>query len=128
MTTGLDDQSEKESEFQAGYSLKGGASSAGAETDAADYFPPATRNWAVLEIGAGVVVPSIRRMAHEEGNESDCFIRVNPSADECRDVGSFFLGSPSTRIEGRLCSSNYFPLQARSEAALAALSDELSLP
>jgi hypothetical protein len=41
------------------------------------------QNLAVLEIGAGSVVPSIKRTGEKLGETSPCFIRVNPNPDEC---------------------------------------------
>merc|ERR1711907_659432 len=39
--------------------------------------------WVVLEIGAGTVVPSIRRSGELYGIEGRGLIRVNPSQNEC---------------------------------------------
>jgi len=120
VSTGIDEQEANEDAFKAKHALDarrvaGGAAAAAA---AAGSAPQALQNWAVLEIGAGVVVPSIRMMGHQAGNRSNCFIRVNPSESECLNVGK----AP------RLSAANYFPLASRSEAALAALSDALQLP
>ena len=43
-------------------------------------------NFAVLEIGAGVVVSSIRSEAESEAKVGRGLVRVNPSAAECREM------------------------------------------
>ena len=76
--------------------------------------------WVVLEVGAGVVVPSIRCYAEELGGRGDGgLIHVNPSRSECEQ-----MQRPSS------CSvaSKYFPLVARSTDALKAICDGLRLP
>uniref|UniRef100_A0A0G4G3M4 Deacetylase sirtuin-type domain-containing protein n=1 Tax=Chromera velia CCMP2878 TaxID=1169474 RepID=A0A0G4G3M4_9ALVE len=45
--------------------------------------PDSKRRLAVLEIGAGVVVRSIRANADHLGSEGRCLIRVNPSKEDC---------------------------------------------
>lgn len=134
--TGLDEQESNESSFVRKChcvvppdNVGGSGEGEGEGTDdcgrgfesaaSADGAVSATQDWAVLEIGAGTVVPSIRMMAQAAGNKSDCFIRVNPSAEECLDVG---------RRNTRITLANYFPLNCKSEKALAALSDALKLP
>jgi NAD-dependent SIR2 family protein deacetylase len=69
----------------------------------------------VLEIGAGVVVPSIRMMAESTGAAAAGLIRVNPSADEC------------ARCSVRGIGDKYTPLVMRSTEALQALCTELGL-
>ena len=68
----------------------------------------------VLEIGAGVVVSSIRCAAESLGSSSHGLIRVNPSRDECKTFSGYFDRSKS-----------YFPLVARSEQACTALVEGL---
>lgn len=70
----------------------------------------ASKNWIVLEVGAGSVVPSIRIAAEDAGGVGVALIRVNPSREEC----ATFEHQP-------LAHSKYFPLVARSEAALETL-------
>eukprot|EP00937_MAST-01D_sp_MAST-1D-sp2_P004496 g4496.t1 len=71
-------------------------------------------NWAVLEVGAGVVIPSIRMYAEELGNQGDGgLIRVNPSKRECESMHVH-------RLDGK-----YWPLVARSSDALATLMSEI---
>ena len=69
------------------------------------------KNHVVLEIGAGVVVPSIRHYAENYGSSGNCLIRVNPSETEC------------TKMESRKSklSGKYFPLVTRSNIALQSL-------
>lgn len=76
---------------------------------------PRTRNWIVLEIGAGVVVPSIRSYAEMHGSQGGCLLRVNPSQAECDERQT------EKKIEA------YVPLVARSNIALAAIVDGLGL-
>ena len=140
VSTGIDEQEANEDAFKAKHAsdarrVAGGAAAAAAGSGGgAGSVPKASQNWAVLEIGAGVVVPSIRMMGHQAGNRSNCFIRVNPSESECLNVGKEASWDGTERgdyTEGkapRLSAANYFPLVSRSEAALAALSDALQLP
>jgi NAD-dependent SIR2 family protein deacetylase len=72
----------------------------------------------VLEVGAGVVVPSIRHHAEAFGRAGAGLIRVNPSAAEC---AAFESGAP-------LPEGKYWPLKLRSATALAAIADALGLP
>jgi NAD-dependent SIR2 family protein deacetylase len=75
--------------------------------------------WVVLEVGAGVVVPSIRCYAEALGGRGDGgLIRVNPSRSECEQ-----MQQPSSSVAGK-----YFPLVARSTDALKAICDGLRLP
>lgn len=140
VSTGIDEQEANEDAFKAKHAsdarrVAGGAAAAAAGSGGgAGSVPKASQNWAVLEIGAGVVVPSIRMMGHQAGNRSNCFIRVNPSESECLNVGKEASWDGTERgdyKEGkapRLSAANYFPLVSRSEAALTALSDALQLP
>ena len=66
-------------------------------------------NWAVLEIGAGVVVPSIRRAAERLAARGAGLVRINPSEAECDPAA---VGVPAAK---------YRPLVARSDAGLGAL-------
>lgn len=72
-------------------------------------------NWVVLEVGAGVVVASIRRRAEGAGASGRGLIRVNPEAEQC---AKFSSAKPAV----------YTPLVARSADALAAVADALGLP
>ena len=77
---------------------------------------PEQRNWVVLEVGAGTVVPSIRCAAEELGEQgSGGLIRVNPSRQECE-----AMQKRTTQVEGK-----YWPLVARSTEALAAIAKGL---
>ena len=74
--------------------------------------PPARYNCAVLEVGAGVVVPSIRMHAEELGRVSaGGLVRVNPSRRECEEMHVHHL------------RGKYWPLVARGHDALAAIAD-----
>jgi hypothetical protein len=71
---------------------------------------------AVLEIGAGVVVPSIRMAAEDLAARGCGLVRVNPSVDECKQMAL-----------GRDIGPLYFPLAHRSTAALRGLCSALGL-
>jgi NAD-dependent SIR2 family protein deacetylase len=75
------------------------------------------KNWAVLEVGAGVVVSSIRCKAERLAADGAGLIRVNPSEQECVDM----------ELSGVGVEEKYHPLVARSNEALAALGAELNL-
>ena len=47
-----------------------------------------TDNLLVLEIGAGVVVPSIRYSAESAAERGCALVRINPSAAECAETGA----------------------------------------
>jgi len=68
----------------------------------------------VVEIGAGVVVPSIRYMAeeHARGISSIGLVRINPSEDECETVND--------ELQRR---GKYWPIVAKSIDALRSLAD-----
>lgn len=70
----------------------------------------ARKNWVVLEIGAGTVVPSIRLEAEVSGSAGMAMVRVNPSEGECLE---FELGRPP--------DGDYFPLAVAAREALEAL-------
>eukprot|EP00462_Mataza_sp_D1_P009824 CAMPEP_0175154736 /NCGR_PEP_ID=MMETSP0087-20121206/20538_1 /TAXON_ID=136419 /ORGANISM="Unknown Unknown, Strain D1" /LENGTH=322 /DNA_ID=CAMNT_0016441719 /DNA_START=5 /DNA_END=973 /DNA_ORIENTATION=+ len=70
----------------------------------------------VLELGAGVVVPSIRMMAEKFGSTSAAFIRINPSAEESEQQETTY------DLSGR-----YFPIVEPAAAALEALVNRLGL-
>jgi NAD-dependent SIR2 family protein deacetylase len=78
-----------------------------------------TKNMVVLEVGAGVVVPSIRYYAEQHAEASSALIRVNPSKEECAKMERSRVGAPAPK--------NYFPLVARSSQALEAVTKELGL-
>ena len=99
--TALQEQRGNLKRFQAGVG-------AGAESE---------KNWAVLEVGAGVVVSSIRSKAEMLAAEGAGLIRVNPSEQECVDM----------ELSGVGVEKKYHPLVARSNEALAALGAELNL-
>ena len=82
-------------------------------------FVQSKANLVVLELGAGVVVPSIRCSAESLGaRAAGGLIRINPSRDECAQL----------QTAERLSAGNgYAPLVARSEEALAALCEKLQL-
>eukprot|EP01052_Picozoa_sp_SAG31_P016955 SAG31_NODE_1142_length_9696_cov_3.874232_9_plen_474_part_00 len=73
------------------------------------------RNLVVLEIGAGVVVPSIRAQAESLAAVGCGLVRINPSGDECTEMQT---GEKLDR---------YCPLTTKSSHALAALVDALEL-
>jgi NAD-dependent SIR2 family protein deacetylase len=77
------------------------------------------QNWAVLEIGAGVVVSSIRSKAELLASQGVGLVRINPSQEECDSMQLPHLQLAGTR--------RYHPLVARSNDALSALADELDL-
>jgi len=81
---------------------------------------PETSNFAVVEIGAGTVVASIRSMAETYGAQGKLLIRVNPSEAECAQL-------EGGAISAGLLEGKYVPLVARSTDALAALSEALML-
>lgn len=95
------------------------------EQDAAEFERTFGDNFAVLEIGAGTVVPSIRLKAEALGSKARCLIRINQSAHECAtletddarpDTASSGAGTSSSSLTGK-----YFPLVARAEDALLRL-------
>jgi NAD-dependent SIR2 family protein deacetylase len=74
-------------------------------------------SFVVLEIGAGVVVSSIRHIAERNAMTNEgCLIRVNPSAAECEQM----------EIGGNRLQGKYFPLVERSTAALETLCKKIS--
>lgn len=73
-------------------------------------------SYVVLEIGAGVVVSSIRCIAERNATSNDCLIRVNPSQEECEQM----------EISGNGLRDKYFPLIEISTTALKALCDKIS--
>merc|ERR550537_761983 len=77
-------------------------------------------NFAVLEVGAGVVVNSIRSEAEITASNGEGLVRVNPSADECRQMQNP-LGQQLAD------AGKYFPIVQRSGTALAAITSELGL-
>lgn len=77
-------------------------------------------NFAVLEVGAGVVVSSIRSEAEITARSGEGLVRVNPSADECRQMQNF-MGQQLAE------AGKYFPIVQRSGTALAAITSELGL-
>mmetsp|Transcript_75921 Transcript_75921/g.216538 ORF Transcript_75921/g.216538 Transcript_75921/m.216538 type:complete len:229 (-) Transcript_75921:267-953(-) len=76
-----------------------------------------TRSCAVLEIGAGVVVSSIRTEAEALGTKGRGLVRINPSEAECDKME--ILASKQA-LRGR-----YFPVAKRSAEALAGIVEEL---
>jgi NAD-dependent SIR2 family protein deacetylase len=78
------------------------------------------RNWIVLEVGAGVVIPSIRYGAEKFGQRGHGLIRVNPSQEECNQMESFNAND--------LKEQKYWPLPLFSANALCRLCDKLELP
>lgn len=79
--------------------------------------PSSTKGCVVLEIGAGVVVPSIRHAGESYGlSDNNCLVRVNPSTEECKELRANVVPV-----------DQYFPLACRSEPALAAICRELEL-
>ena len=79
-----------------------------------------SQNWVVLEIGAGVVVPSIRVHGETFGAQGAGLVRINPSSHECAQMetggGEGFVGL------------KYVPICARSDCALAELVKQLDQP
>ena len=73
------------------------------------------RNLVVLEVGAGVVVSSIRSQAEHLAAAGYGLIRINPSADECAEMQTSFE------------QKRFHPVVARSNVALAAIAAELGL-
>jgi NAD-dependent SIR2 family protein deacetylase len=92
-------------------------------------------NWLVIEVGAGVVVPSIRFEAEDlaaraDGANGGGLIRVNPSAAECETMQTRFNPCPDqTTCQCTSCKllRQYYPIVARSTAALEGLVNELGL-
>ena len=80
------------------------------------------QNYVVLEIGAGVVVPSIRMEGESLGRKGEGLIRVNPSLNECA-----AMSSGRWALEDLTIGEAYFPLVARSDAALEGLCKCLGL-
>ena len=74
-------------------------------------------NWVVLEIGGGVVVPSIRTSAEGLGAVGHGLVRVNPSSAECESM-EMGNGKGPAGLE-------YVPVCARSSDALHAILREL---
>jgi len=69
----------------------------------------------VLEIGAGVVVPSIRYMAEHHGSKSaGGLIRINPSTSECEKVSANIVQN-----------DKYWPVAEKSSVALKPIADAL---
>lgn len=80
-------------------------------------FQEKNSSWIVLEIGAGVVVASIRHQAEELARKGGGgLIRINPSQDECKKMqtGNALAG------EGK-----YWPIAAKSSDALESLAAAL---
>lgn len=75
-------------------------------------------NLAVLEVGAGRVVPSIRSMAEWHAEVGRALIRINPSQVECSEMG--------TDCSSLILGDKYFPIAARGSEALAAILASLS--
>jgi hypothetical protein len=75
----------------------------------------------VLEIGAGVVVPSIRMEGESLGSKGKGLIRVNPSIEECAGMSNGRL------MEDLPIGEAYLPLVARSDVALKGLCQRLGL-
>ena len=72
----------------------------------------------VMEIGAGVVIASIRFAAEEHASKATCLIRVNPSEEECAKL----------QLSGYIRKDGcYLPLVAKSAVALKAIADGLGL-
>jgi hypothetical protein len=86
-------------------------------------------NWVVLEVGAGVVVPSIRHDAEALGLLGRGLIRVNPSPAECATMQSVdglrLMQKAQQSPTGPRC---YWPLPLRSSDALKRICDMLQLP
>lgn len=80
---------------------------------------PEPSNQVVLEIGGGVVVPSIRMMAEYSGTLGHGLIRINPSEAEC--------AKTQCQHTAKWLNEEYFPLVAKSDAGLRALCRELGL-
>jgi NAD-dependent SIR2 family protein deacetylase len=76
-------------------------------------------NWAVLEIGGGVVVPSIRTNAELYGAVGAGLIRINPSKPECTTMETGGGAGP--------VGLQYHPLCARSDGALTAILRQLGI-
>ena len=74
------------------------------------------KTYAVLEIGAGKVIPSIRIYAEQYANKGSALIRINPSKDECEEM--------ETNIE---LHDKYIPLAHKSEHALKLITNALQL-
>ena len=77
-------------------------------------------NLLVLEIGAGVVVPSIRYSAESAAETGSALVRINPSAAECAET--------ETGAQGLEIGLKYFPIVARGSEAIAAIMAQLEPP
>ena len=71
-------------------------------------------NWIVLEIGAGVVVASIRYKAERLASQGKGLVRINPSQNECDEMETV-----------QLEEDKYFPIVATSSQALERIADVL---
>ena len=80
-----------------------------------------TDNLLVLEIGAGVVVPSIRYSAESAADKGCALVRINPSAAECAETET---GAEGLAQDG----GKYFPIVARGSEAIAAIMAQLEPP
>lgn len=78
-------------------------------------------NWIVLEIGAGVVIPSIRYQGENYGASGKGLVRVNPSEAECDEMNS--NKGEAIKEEGK-----YWPLPMYSADALSKICNQLDLP
>jgi len=79
----------------------------------------ADKNAVVLEIGAGVVVPSIRSTAEHKGSQGVGLIRVNPSREACEQMQVSF--GPEA------LGGKYFPLAMRGAEAMERLTAALGI-
>lgn len=83
----------------------------------ADFLESCQDNYIVLEIGGGVVVPSIRSHAEKDGRKGLGLVRINPSKTEC----STFQSPEGVPQE------MYWPLPLKGVDALGRIVDALNL-
>ena len=80
-------------------------------------FRQDNERWIVLEIGAGVVVASIRYQAENLASQGKGLIRINPSQSECEEMQT------KHHLTGK-----YWPVVATSSDALQGLADAVIRP
>lgn len=85
-----------------------------------DNFLRRNPRYIVLEIGAGVVVSSIRQKAeyYAEAGQGVGLVRINPSASECQKVSRWLQNSSSHNNDNKI---KYWPVVAKAADALAPL-------
>ena len=97
-------------------------------------------NFVVIEVGAGVIVPTIRQFSEHSAAQGRGHVRINPSADECEVLesrGEYLCGVHIGKANDGPLREQYFPLvqhsvrafiiflQRKVDYALRALTGEL---